>query len=87
MQINLAVLPQIAAGPAIIQVVGADGLEVAAGSSPVEIPSVDAGAVYRQTLNVTPTSDGVLLLGLSVSLKHDEITESRGFTIPLIVDR
>jgi len=36
---------------------------------------------------VTPTVDGVLLLGLTVSLKHDEITESRGFSIPLIVDR
>jgi hypothetical protein len=36
---------------------------------------------------VTPTADGVLLLGLTVSLKHDDMTESRAFSIPLIVER
>jgi len=28
-----------------------------------------------------------LLLGLSITLKHDETTDSRAFSIPLIVDR
>jgi hypothetical protein len=36
---------------------------------------------------VTATGDGVLLLGLTVSLKHDEMTDSRAFSIPLIVNR
>jgi len=36
---------------------------------------------------VTPMADGVLLLSLTVSLKHDEMTESRAFSIPLIVER
>jgi hypothetical protein len=43
--------------------------------------------VYRQSVKVTPTADGVLLLGLTVSLKHDEMIESRAFSIPLIVER
>jgi hypothetical protein len=43
--------------------------------------------VYRQTVKVTPTVAGVLLLGLTISLKHDEQTESRAFSIPVIVER
>ena len=38
--------------------------------------------MYRQSVKVTPTAEGVLLLGLTVSLKHDEMTESRVFSIP-----
>jgi len=87
LQVDIAVMPQIAASPAAIQINGAEGLEVAADASKIEIPTVQGGEVYRQSLKVTPTVDGVLLLGLTVSLKHDEITESRGFSIPLIVDR
>jgi hypothetical protein len=87
LQVDIAVMPQIAASPAAIQITGAEGLEVASDTSKIEIPAVEGGEVYRQSLKVTPTVDGVLLLGLTVSLKHDEITESRGFSIPLIVDR
>jgi hypothetical protein len=87
LQVDIAVMPQIAASPAAIQITGAEGLEVASDTSKIEIPNVESGEVYRQSLKVTPTVDGVLLLGLTVSLKHDEIIESRGFSIPLIVDR
>jgi len=87
LQVDIAVMPQIAASPAAIQITGAEGLEVASDTSKIEIPNVEGGEVYRQSLKVTPTVDGVLLLGLTVSLKHDEIIESRGFSIPLIVDR
>jgi hypothetical protein len=87
LQVDIAVMPQIAASPAAIQITGTEGLEVASDTSKIEIPAVESGEVYRQSLKVTPTMDGVLLLGLTVSLKHDEITESRGFSIPLIVDR
>ena len=49
------------------------------------MPALEAGQVYRQSIKVTPTADGVLLLGLTVSLKHDDMTESRAFSVPLIV--
>jgi len=87
LQVNIAVMPQIAASPADIQVNGAEGLAVAAEESKIEIPSVEEGEVYRESVKVTPTADGVLYLGLTVLLKHDDITESRAFAIPLIVDR
>jgi hypothetical protein len=51
------------------------------------LPVVQAGQVYRQSVQVTPTADGVLLLTLMVSLKHDDLAESRAFSIPLIVER
>jgi hypothetical protein len=87
MQVDIAVMPQIPASPAAIHITGADGLEVAPDASEIDIPSVEEGGVYRQSVKVTPTTDGVLILGLTVSLKHDEITESRAFSIPVIVDR
>jgi hypothetical protein len=87
LDINIAVLPQIDASPAGIEVTAGDGLTIAPGANQIELPAVEAGQVYRQSVKVTPTSDGVLLVNLSVSLKHDELTESRAFSIPVIVDR
>jgi hypothetical protein len=83
--INLAVVPQIDASAAQIQVVGGDGLSVTAGT--LDLPAVEAGQVYRQTVKVSPTTEGVLLLNLTLSLKHDEITESQAFSIPIIAVR
>ena len=87
LDIDIALIPQIDAGAADIQVTGGDGLSVAPGTNQIGFPAVEAGQVYRQSVKVTPISDGVLLLGLTISLKHDEMTESRGFSIPLIVER
>lgn len=87
LSIDIAVVPQIDANGAAIQVSGGDGLSVPAGMSQIDLPGVEAGQVYRQSVKVTPTQEGVLLLGLTVSLKHDEMIDSRAFSIPLIVER
>ena len=87
LDIDIAVMPQIDAGAADIQVTGGDGLTVAPGSNQIELAAVETGRVYRQVVTVTPSLDGVLLLGLTLSLKHDEVTDSRAFSIPLIVER
>jgi hypothetical protein len=87
LDIDIALIPQINAGAAGIQMTGGDGLTVAPSSSQIDLPAVEAGQVYRQSVKVTPTADGVLLLGLTIWLKHDEVTESRAFSIPLIVER
>ncbi len=86
-EINVAVLPDIDASGADIVVVGGDGLTVAPGGSQFELGAVEVGGVYRQSIKVNPAAAGVLLLNLTVSLKHDEMTESRAFSIPLIVER
>jgi hypothetical protein len=84
--INIAILPQIDADLVGIQVSGGDGLSAAVSAAQIETP-IEAGQVYRQSVKATATTDGVLLLNLTVSLKHDDMTESRAFSIPLIVER
>jgi hypothetical protein len=85
--VNIALLPRLDGGPADIDITGGDGLTVATGASHIELATVEDGAVYRQAINVTPTVDGVLILSLNVTLKHDDGTDSRAFSIPLIVQR
>jgi hypothetical protein len=85
LEIAIAVMPEINAGSATVHITGSDGLELASGNGLTEIPSVEAAAVYRQSVELTPTADGVQLMEVSVALKHDEITETRAFSIPLIV--
>jgi hypothetical protein len=85
LEIAIALLPQIAAGPATIDVSGSAGVQLAAGDAQIEFPSVEAAQVYRRSIMVTPSVDGVQFVTLSVSLKHDEITDSRVFSVPIIV--
>jgi hypothetical protein len=87
LDINLAVMPQIDADSAQIQVTGGDGLSVPTGANQIDLPALGAGQVYRQTIKVSPTAEGVLLLNLTLLLKHDEINESQAFSIPLIAAR
>ena len=87
LDINLALIAQIEASPATIRVDGADDVSVASGASQFDIPSAEAGEVYRETVNVTPNAEGVVLLGVTVSLKHDEVVEQRAFSIPIIAER
>ncbi len=85
--IDLALIAQIDASPATIQLTGADEVSVASDANQFEIPTEQAGEVYRQTVKVTPNAEGVVLLGVTVSLKHDEIVDQKAFSIPIIADR
>ena len=87
LDINIALVPQIDADPAEIQVTGGDGLTLPPGANHFNLAAVQAGQVYRQSFTVTPSVEGVLLLSLTVSLKHDDTVETRAFYIPLIVER
>lgn len=87
LQIDLALIAQISAAPATVQVNGSDDLTLAPGANQFEFPSEEAGEVYRHTLSITPTSEGILLLGVTVLLKHDEVTDQRVFSIPIIAER
>jgi hypothetical protein len=87
LDINVAVLPQIDANPAELQVTGGDGLTIAPDAAHFDLAAVEAGQAYRQSFTVTPGAEGVLVLGVTVSLKHDDTTETRAFSIPLIAER
>jgi hypothetical protein len=86
-EINLALVPKVDGGPATVQASGSQGLDATQGDSPFEVAEVAAGEVYRHTLHVTPTMEGVLLVNLTVSLKHDDVSDSQVFFVPVIVDR
>jgi hypothetical protein len=85
LEVVIAVMPQIDAAAATLQVVGSDGLQLASGTVPIEIAPADPTRVYRESLKMTPTVEGVQLLNLSVALKHDDVVETRAFSLPVIV--
>jgi hypothetical protein len=87
LEINLALLPQVDAKSATIQVAAANGLTLADGAGQFETPAIAAGEVYRHTVNLLPTNDGVFLIGVTLLLKNDEGADTRAFSIPVIVDR
>jgi hypothetical protein len=85
LEIAIALTAQIPASPATVDVTGADGLQLASGVGQIAIPAVEPAQVYRQSIKVTPMAEGVAFLNLNVTLKHDEMTESRLFSVPIIV--
>src|SRR5580704_16008966 len=54
LDISLALIADVAASPATIQVSGADDVSVAPGTKQFDIASEEAGEVYKHTVNVTP---------------------------------
>jgi hypothetical protein len=84
LEVALALLPQIAGGPATIDVTGSEGVQLSSGAQ-ITFATVEPEQVYRRSITVTPTAEGVSFVSLNVTLKHDEMTESRVFSVPLIV--
>ncbi len=85
MEIEIALMPQVSANLGIIRVTGPDTLTLAAGSVQFDIPNISESQVYRRVIHVTPSAEGVLVLTLNTTLKHEEVEEYRVFSIPLIV--
>jgi hypothetical protein len=86
LEIDIAMLPQITADQASVQVSASDGLNVAPDSRQVDFAAVDAAQVYRHKISVTPTAAGVYFVEFAVTLAHDAISESRSFSVPIIVE-
>jgi hypothetical protein len=83
LEVAIALLPQTAARSATVAVSGSDGLKIDAGD--FEFPAIEAAQVYRHSIKVTPTAEGFYLLTLSVSLQHDQTSDSRVFSVPILV--
>jgi hypothetical protein len=84
--IDLAVLPQVPADGGKVSITSAEGFEPLPESAASPLDPMAPDEVYRRSIRVTPTKTGVLLLSLGVDLTHDEITETRQFTIPVLVE-
>lgn len=85
LEINVALVPQISGGPASLQVNGLTGF-ASTETSAFEIPDLEPGEVYRHTLKLTPSSEGLQVVNISVSVKHEDVNETKLFSIPVIVD-
>jgi hypothetical protein len=85
LEIAIALLPREPAGPATVEVSGPDSLQVPAGENRFEFASVEPEQVYRRSIRLTPTAEGVFLVTLTVNLKHDQLADTRVFTLPVIV--
>lgn len=85
LEVAIALLPQIAAQSATVAVSGTDGLRVEPGEEQFEFPTVEPAQVYRHSIKVTPATSGLYLLTLSVSLQHDQTSDSRVFSVPILV--
>jgi hypothetical protein len=84
-EVAIALLPQIAASKATVQVSASDGLQLAAEDDQFEFDAVEPTQVYRHSIKAMPSAEGVYLLTLSVSLKHDPLDDTRVFSVPIIV--
>jgi hypothetical protein len=85
LDVAIALLPQTAARSATVAVTGSDGLKLDPGEAQFEFPAVEAAQVYRRSFKVTPTAEGFYLLTVSVSLQHDQTSDSRVFSVPILV--
>jgi hypothetical protein len=85
LEVAIALLPQTAARSATVAVTGSDGLQVDKDQEEFEFHAVEPAQVYRHRITVTPTTEGLYLLTLSVSLQHDQGSDSRVFSVPILV--
>ncbi len=85
LEIAIALLPRETAEPATIEVSAPEGLQVPASETKFQFESVEPAQVYRRSIRLTPTAEGVFLLTLTVNLNHDQLADTRVFSLPLIV--
>jgi hypothetical protein len=83
--IEIALLPQTSAESATVAVSASDGLKIDPSEEQFEFPAVEPLQVYRHSITVTPDSEGFYLLTLSVSLQHEHTSDSRVFSVPILV--
>jgi len=85
LEIAIALLPLAAARSATVAVTAPDGLKLDPGEAQFEFPAVEPLQVYRHSIKLTPATEGLYLLTLSVSLQHDQTSDAHVFSVPILV--
>lgn len=85
LEVVIALIPKVAAESATVQVTGGEGVLLGPNVVPVQITTLEPTQAYRVGVTLTPTIEGLQLLGVNISLKHDETTDTRSFSVPIIV--
>lgn len=82
--VSLALIATAPAQSATLHFEDSPGL-VFADRSDIAIGALQPDSVSRQEVRVTATADGVYFIGVTVILVRDSLSESRRFSIPVIV--
>jgi len=82
--VDLALLPQMDADLATVEMKASDGLNVADGDAVITFSDVVRTNVYRKSVTVTPPADGLYYLNAVATLKGIDFSEVRDFSIPII---
>jgi hypothetical protein len=85
LEITIALLPREPAEPVTVEVSAPESLQMLAGETKFEFSSVEPEQVYRRKIRLTPMAEGVFLLTLTVNLRHDQLADTRVFSLPVIV--
>ena len=84
LDLNLALIPLEPANATTVIISGAEGFE-ALDARQFDFDHLDVGAVYRHTVKLTPNAEGVQLIGLKVTSSREDASETKEFSIPVIV--
>jgi hypothetical protein len=82
--VQLALIPGTAAQSLTLQFGEHAGL-VLADHSDRQLGAVHADTAYQLEISASAPADGVFFLNLGATVTHDAITETRNFSIPIIV--
>lgn len=85
LEVQLALLPLTEAPSASLELSGSDGLSLAADQTVVNFNDIARTRVYRSSVSVTPAAEGIYFLTVAVAFKNPDFTDTRSFTVPIIV--
>lgn len=84
--LELALLPTTDTPLATLELNGSEGLTLAPEDTSVSFPDVSRAHVYRKSVAMTPAAEGVYFLSVLATFKNSDFSDSRSFTIPIIVE-
>jgi len=84
--LELALLPTMDSPQATLELSGSEGLTLAPEDTTASFPDVSRAHVYRKSVAMTPAGEGVYFLSVLANFKNADFTDSRSFTIPIIVE-
>jgi len=85
LEVQLALLPLTEAPSASLELSGSDGLTLPADQAVVNFNDIGRTHVYRSRVSVTPAAEGIYFLTAVVAFKNPDFTDTRSFTVPIIV--
>lgn len=84
--VELALLPTTESPLATLDLTGSEGLILSPDDASASFPDVSRSHVYRKSVAMTAATEGVYFLSVLATFKNADFTDSRGFTIPVIVE-